>query len=52
MPVFTRPYNIARHRTLESDVIEPHAVISLAISPNEADFLSLQDMFNDANWKL
>src|SRR5215472_14724586 len=52
MPAFTRPYNIARHNTLESDVIPPKAVISLGISPNEADLLFLQHMFNDANWKL
>ena len=52
MPAFTRPYNIARHTTLESDAIEVHAVISLAISPKEADLLFLQHLFNDANWKL
>jgi DNA-binding NtrC family response regulator len=52
MSVFKRPYNTARHDTLNSDAVEAHAVISLAISANEANLLFLEDMFNDANWKL
>ena len=52
MPASRRPYKTARYNTRDADIIDAGAVISLAVSPNEADLSSLQHMFDDATWKL
>src|SRR5262249_32289949 len=52
MPVLRRPYSIARHNTGGLDVIEASGGIGLAVTPNEKDISFLQDVFDDADWKL
>src|SRR5215510_1122809 len=52
MPESKHPYTIALNNACQSQVIDAHGVVSLAISQHEKDLAFLQYMFDDADWTL
>jgi hypothetical protein len=46
------PYTIDRDKVGQAQGIDPHDVVSLAISQYEKDLAFLQRMFDDASWTL
>jgi len=52
MPEEKHPYPIAHNNAGQTDVIDGHDIVSLAISPHKKDLALLQQVFDHANWTL